>query len=95
VAFTHNPDVFPQVPGRVAITFAGHTHGGQARFPFFGAPIVPSSYGQRYASGHVVEEGRHLFVTTGLGTSIFPVRFRVPPEIAMLRLFCSRAATDG
>ena len=25
-------------------------------------------------------------VTTGVGTSIFPVRFRVPPEIALLTL---------
>lgn len=95
ISFTHNPDVFPEVPARVALTLAGHTHGGQARFPFLGAPIVPSSHGQRYASGHVVENGRHLFVTTGLGTSIFPVRFRVPPEIAMLRLLAERVATDG
>jgi len=47
---------------------------------------VPSRYGQRYAAGEIVEEGRHLFVTTGLGTSIWPVRFRVPPEIALLTL---------
>ena len=35
---------------------------------------------------HIVEEDRHLFVTSGLGTSIIPVRFAVPPEIALLRL---------
>ena len=86
LALTHNPDVFPDVPLRVALTLAGHTHGGQVRFPFFGAPVVPSRFGARYAHGHVSEEGRDLFVTTGLGTSIFPVRFRVPPEIALLRL---------
>jgi len=34
----------------------------------------------------VEEEGKHLFVTTGVGTSVFPVRFRVPPEIAVLTL---------
>jgi predicted MPP superfamily phosphohydrolase len=86
IAFTHNPDVFPQMPPRVALTLAGHTHGGQVRFPILGAPVVPSSYGQRYAHGHVVENGRHLFVTSGLGTSIIPARFRVPPEVALLRL---------
>ena len=95
VAFTHNPDVFPEVPPAVALTLAGHTHGGQVRLPFVGRPIVPSRYGQRYAAGHIVEDGRHLFVTTGLGTSILPVRFRVPPEIAILRLFAWSAATDG
>lgn len=48
--------------------------------------IHPSDYGQRYAAGHVVENGHHLFVTTGIGTSILPVRFNVPPEIVLLTL---------
>jgi len=54
--------------------------------PFVGRLIVPSRYGERFAIGHIVEEGRHLFVTPGLGTSIIPVRFLVPPEISVLRL---------
>ena len=83
---THSPDVFPDVPVRVALTLAAHTHGGQVRFPPFPAPVVPSMYGSRYAAGHIVEEGRHLFVTTGVGTSILPVRFAVPPEVALLTL---------
>jgi predicted MPP superfamily phosphohydrolase len=81
---THNPDVFPFVPGRVALTLAGHTHGGQVRLPLVGRPVVPSQFGQRYAAGHVVERGRHLFVATGIGTSILPVRFRVPPTVTLL-----------
>jgi len=51
-----------------------------------GAPIVPSRFGQRYAIGHVVEGGRHLYVATGVGTSLLPIRFRVPPAIAILTL---------
>jgi hypothetical protein len=86
IVLTHNPDVFPHVPARVALTIAGHTHGGQVALPLVGRPIVPSKYGERYAIGHVVEEGRHLFVTPGLGTSIIPVRFRVPPEISLVTL---------
>jgi predicted MPP superfamily phosphohydrolase len=86
IAFTHNPDVFPRVTDRVALTLAGHTHGGQVDFPLWGAPVVPSRFGERYVRGHVVEQGRHLFVTSGLGTSLLPVRFRVPPEIALLRI---------
>jgi uncharacterized protein len=81
---THNPDVFPHVPARVALTLAGHTHGGQVFLPLLGRPIVPSAYGERYAIGHVVEDGRHLFVSPGLGTSMLPVRFRVPPEISIV-----------
>jgi predicted MPP superfamily phosphohydrolase len=86
ILLTHNPDVFPDVPARVALTLAGHTHGGQVRLPFVGRPIVPSQFGQRYAAGHVIEGGRHLFVATGVGTSILPVRFRVPPSVTVLTI---------
>lgn len=86
IGVIHEPDVFPLLPRSAAILLAGHTHGGQVRLPLLGRPVVPSDYGQRYAAGHVVENGRHLFVTTGIGTSIYPIRFGVPPEIALLVL---------
>jgi predicted MPP superfamily phosphohydrolase len=92
VAMTHNPDVFPELPSRVALLIAGHTHGGQVWLPFVGRPIVPSAFGQRYAAGSVVEAGRHLFVATGTGMSILPVRFLVPPEVSILIL---QAADDA
>lgn len=84
LAMTHNPDIFPDLPARVSLLVAGHTHGGQVNLPWFGRVIVPSRFGQRYAIGHVVEGGRHLFVGTGIGTSILPVRWRVPPELSVL-----------
>lgn len=86
LVFTHNPDVFPDMPASVVLTVAGHTHGGQVAIPFFGRPIVPSRFGERYAVGHVQEGGRDLFVSQGVGTSILPVRFRVPPEVSVLTL---------
>lgn len=86
LVLTHNPDVFPRVPERVTLTIAGHTHGGQVYLPGIGRLIVPSRYGERFAIGHIEEDGRHLFVSTGLGTSILPVRFLVPPEVSLLRL---------
>lgn len=86
IAFTHNPDVFPDIPARVSLTIAGHTHGGQVNLPLIGPPVVPSRYGQRFAYGHIVEGGRHLYVSSGTGTSILPVRFRRPPEIVILTL---------
>ncbi|MDH4186635.1 MAG: metallophosphoesterase [Nitrospira sp.] len=88
---THNPDLFPEVPNCVALTIAGHTHGGQVSLPVVGRPIVPSRYGERYAIGHIVEEGRHLFVSPGLGTSILPIRMGVPPEISIVTLVGPRA----
>ena len=86
IALTHNPDIFPQLPQRVMLLIAGHTHGGQVRFPLIGSVVQSSRYGERYVAGHVVENGHHLFVTTGIGTSIAPVRFGVPPEIVLLTL---------
>ena len=54
------------------------------------SPVVPSRYGNRYAYGHVVEardDGpRHLIVSGGLGCSIAPLRFGVPPEILLVEL---------
>ena len=86
ILITHNPDLFPDVPSRVSLTIAGHTHGGQVNLPILGRLVVPSKYGQRYAMGHIVENGRHLFVGGGVGSSILPVRFRVPPEVVVITL---------
>jgi uncharacterized protein len=87
---THNPDLFPEVPDRVTLTLAGDTHGGQVRLPLLGAPVVRSRFGQRYAAGLVVEQGRHLFVSTGIGTTNIPVRIGVPPTIFVLTLTRAR-----
>jgi predicted MPP superfamily phosphohydrolase len=84
IVLTHNPDLFVRVPPRVLLTLAGHTHGGQVNLPVLGRLIVPSHYGERFAIGHIHEEGRDLFVSPGIGTSILPLRFRVPPEISLL-----------
>jgi uncharacterized protein len=85
ILMAHEPDIFPDVPARVALTLSGHTHGGQIRL-FGWSPVIPSEYGQRYAYGHVVEGGRHLIVSGGLGVSGVPVRFGVPPEIVLVEL---------
>jgi len=85
ILMAHEPDVFPEVPDRVALTVSGHTHGGQVRLLGY-APVVTSCFGQRYAYGHLVENDRHLVVSGGLGVSRIPVRFGVPPEIVLVEL---------
>ncbi len=81
----HEPDIFPEIPSRISLTMSGHTHGGQLRL-FGYSPVVPSRFNNRYAYGHIVEGSRHLLVSGGLGCSIMPVRFGVPPEIVLLEL---------
>lgn len=93
ILMAHEPDIFPKVleaNNHVALTVSGHTHGGQ--FRFFGySPVVPSRYGNKYAYGHIIESRSNggmcdLLVSGGLGCSIAPVRFGVPPEIVLLTL---------
>ena len=81
----HEPDIFPDVPARVALTLSGHTHGGQIKL-FGRTPVVPSKFRSRYVYGHIVEDGRHLLVSAGLGYSGLPIRFATKPEIVLLEL---------
>lgn len=85
ILLAHEPDIFPKVPDRVALTLSGHTHGGQVRL-FGWSPIVPSRFGNRFAYGHVRENDRDLVVSGGIGCSIAPVRFGVVPEITLVEL---------
>ncbi len=85
IHMAHEPDLFTEIPDRVSLTVSGHTHGGQIRF-FGYAPVIPSKYGNRFARGHIVESGKHLVVSAGLGCSVIPIRFGSPPEIVVLEL---------
>lgn len=86
IALTHSPDLFPRIPERIALTLAGHTHGGQVNLPLLRRRTVPSWFGDRYARGHVVEAGRHLYIDPGIGTSGLPIRFAAVPRVTVLTL---------
>jgi uncharacterized protein len=74
------------------LALCGHTHGGQIRLPFIGAPVLPSSYGQRFAQGWVQGEpadrkpGARGYVSRGLGLSGLPIRNLCPPEVVLFEL---------
>jgi uncharacterized protein len=91
ILMAHEPDVMPRVPERVSLVLSGHTHGGQVRV-FGYSPVVPSRFGNRYAYGHVREQC-DLIVSGGLGCSIMPVRFGVPPEIVLVSITGARAGS--
>lgn len=84
IAITHNPDSLLKTPNGISLMLAGHSHGGQVNFPFYGG--YPFVNDRRFMAGEATVDGKHVFVTTGVGTSGPPVRFRVPPEIAVLNL---------
>lgn len=85
ILLAHEPDIFPKVPDRIALTLSGHTHGGQVRL-FGWSPVVPSEFGGRFAYGHVREGRRDIVISGGLGCSILPVRLGMPPEITVIEL---------
>ncbi len=85
ILLAHEPDIFPKVPDRVALTLSGHTHGGQVRL-FGWSPVVPSDYGNRFAYGHIREGRRDLIVSGGIGCSIIPFRLGVVPEITVIEV---------
>jgi predicted MPP superfamily phosphohydrolase len=86
IVAVHDPDHFPNVPARAALTVAGHLHGGQVNIPVLRRPFLPTRYGDRFLAGHIIEEGRHLYVGTGLGVAGLPLRLRRPPELPVLRI---------
>lgn len=82
----HEPDLLRDVPESISLSLAGHTHGGQVSLPIIGAPILPTDLGSKFARGLIVEGDKHYFVSSGVGTSVLPVRFGVPPEVCILDL---------
>jgi uncharacterized protein len=75
----HEPAIFRRMDPRVSLTLCGHTHGGQVYIPGLGTPAITRERG--YVYGHIVENGQHMVISGGLGTSIIPVRFLRPPEV--------------
>jgi predicted MPP superfamily phosphohydrolase len=83
----HNPDFTEMLPtARIDLALCGHTHGGQVRVPFVGAPVVPSFFGDKYASGLVQGPSTLVYINRGIGLISPPVRFNCRPEVTLLRL---------
>jgi predicted MPP superfamily phosphohydrolase len=83
----HNPDFTEMLPkGRIDLALCGHTHGGQVHLPLLGRPVVPSCFGEKYASGLVRGPTTLVYVNRGIGLIAPPVRFNCRPEVTLLRL---------
>ena len=84
ILLAHSPQIIGKANGKVDLILAGHTHGGQVRIPFYGPLWVPlpKKY-KKYVYGLFQFERTVMFVTRGIGTSFFPIRFNCPPEICL------------
>lgn len=85
IAMFHAPAYFDRVAGRVNLCLAGHTHGGQVRFPFIHPFWLPNGSG-RFLAGWYEEDGTRMYVSRGIGMSNLPVRFLCRAEIDFVTL---------
>lgn len=92
---SHEPDVAELAElgtARVDLMLSGHTHGGQVRLPLLGTPVVPSRFGSKYAGGLVKGPACRVLISRGIGMSVLPIRWGVPPEIVEVELLRRVAA---
>ncbi len=98
IVLAHNPDTADtQYSARVDLMLCGHTHGGQVNIPLIGTPVLPVK-NKNYSSGlKRSKRGEAVFISRGIGWTIYPVRFNCYPEIAVLELMPAEAgpATKG
>jgi predicted MPP superfamily phosphohydrolase len=87
IVLAHNPDTADSAyAARADLFVCGHTHGGQVRLPGGHAPVLPVE-NKAYSSGLVVSpRGTPVFISTGIGWAVYPVRLNCLPEIAVLEL---------
>jgi predicted MPP superfamily phosphohydrolase len=81
----HSPISFENIKEESDLSFAGHSHGGQIRFPLIGALWTPEGTG-KYDAGWFKEGRGKMYVSRGLGNSILPARFFCRPEVAYIRI---------
>jgi predicted MPP superfamily phosphohydrolase len=74
ITLTHDPaGAFnPKVEGLV---LAGHTHCGQISIPLLGPLYVPTQAPREAHCGLYKDKQRQVFVSSGIGTSVIPLRF--------------------
>lgn len=95
IALAHNPTSILGMPFNPAMTFSGHTHGGQFELPGIPFTDIRPRYIPGCAHGLVLglaeKEGRHVHISAGLGTSIIPWR-SVAPEIVVFDLVSAQGS---
>lgn len=87
ISLLHEPDVIDDIINKykVNLALAGHSHNGQIRLPGIGA-ILSVPEGKKYPNEEYKINDTELYVSGGLGTSIYEFRFFNRPSINLYRL---------
>lgn len=88
ILLSHTPAIkkFKDIPADLILS--GHTHGGQVRLPVIGAIIAPGQgLFPKFDKGvfHILEN-RYLYIDSGLGTSLAPIRFLNKSQLSFIRI---------
>ncbi len=89
VLLAHRPEMAEHyAAAEFDLTLSGHAHGGQFRLPFIGGLLAPGQgLFPEYDSGlYGFENGTRMYVSRGLGNSVFPLRLFNRPEIAVIEI---------
>ena len=88
ILLSHRPEYFDVYASHaIDISFSGHAHGGQIRFPFIGAILAPhQGFFPKYSAGMYQINTSQLFLSRGLGNSLFPFRIFNHPELILVSL---------
>lgn len=82
LALSHTADnIYHLAKAGAQVVFSGHYHAGQWRLPWIGPLMLPSRFGRRFAHGHFVVRGTHLFVSAGVGITRIPFRIYCRPDV--------------
>jgi len=87
ILLAHEPDYADEVAtdGRVSLQLSGHSHGGQVRLPFLGAPVLPY-LAHKYPYGLRRVGTMWLYTNRGIGVIAPPIRFNCRPEATLITL---------
>jgi uncharacterized protein len=87
IVLEHGPDLAPMLSKDFdGALLCGHTHGGQIILPVIGQVFTASRYGTRYVKGLYPVGRGTMYITSGVGAVILPIRIGVPPELSILTL---------
>jgi len=73
VTVTHDPYGI-EVDPEGGFYLAGHTHCGQIKLPFIGAPWTPTAASEEYHCGSGANDSKGWITSSGVGTSVIPMR---------------------
>lgn len=87
ISLFHEPDVIDQIlpNNHVNLALSGHSHNGQITLPKIGA-IMTVDGAKKYPNPYYSIDDTKLFVSGGLGTSVYKLRLFNRPNINLYRL---------